>query len=141
MTNIGGESATAGLRTIGAFAFVLAGAIGAHYLVPGNADVAWLLTVAEKVLDGKVLYRDVLETNPPFSVYLYAPAVFGARLLSSRPETIVAAMVHALAGASLWCAARLSPRDIATGARGRSDRKSTRLNSSHIPLSRMPSSA
>ena len=29
----------------------------------------------------------------------------------------------------------------ATGAVGPTDRKSTRLNSSHIPLSRMPSSA
>ena len=31
--------------------------------------------------------------------------------------------------------------DIAVGEDGETDRKSTRLNSSHIPLSRMPSSA
>jgi hypothetical protein len=31
--------------------------------LPANADVSWLLTVAERVWDGQRLYVDIIETN------------------------------------------------------------------------------
>ena len=48
-------------------------------------DASWLLTVAERVLNGEALYRDILEYNPPFSVWLYTlPAV--ASRISGLPS-------------------------------------------------------
>jgi hypothetical protein len=38
-----------------------------------NNDVGWLLHVAERVLAGDVLYRDVIEINPPLIVWLNLP--------------------------------------------------------------------
>lgn len=77
-------------------------------LVMPNADIAWLLTVADRMLDGQRLYVDVIETNPPASVYLYWPAAALARILPLRAEVIVDAMVLAAIAGSLWfCAGTL----------------------------------
>ena len=42
---------------------------------PTNGDTSWLLTVGEKILSGDQLYKDVIETNPPMSVFIYLPSV------------------------------------------------------------------
>lgn len=89
---------------------VLVLALLQRLIVAPNSDVAWLLTVAEKMLDGNVLYRDILETNPPFSVYLYTPAVIVARAFSLRPESMVDAMAILLALASLYASYRIAPK-------------------------------
>lgn len=52
-------------------------------------DVSWLITVCEKILAGQRLYVDVIETNPPFSVWLYMPPVVAAKGFSVAPETAV----------------------------------------------------
>ena len=44
-------------------------------LRPINCDVAWGLTMSEKLLDGQRLYIDILETKPPMTVWLHIPAV------------------------------------------------------------------
>ena len=46
-----------------------------------NADVSWLLTLAEKLLDGR---RDYIEVNPPGAIFAYIPAVWLARMLGIR---------------------------------------------------------
>lgn len=63
-------------------------------------DTSWLITVCERLLDGERLYVDVIETNPPFSVLLYMPAVALARALGMSPEIVVHAQTYlaALAG-------------------------------------------
>ena len=45
-----------------------------------NADVSWLLTLAEKFLDGR---RDFIEINPPGAIFAYVPAVWLARVVGS----------------------------------------------------------
>ena len=69
-----------------AFAAIAVAALAERSLVPANADVAWLITVAEKWRDGGRLYVDMLENNPPMAVYLYAPAVWIGGLLAIPPE-------------------------------------------------------
>ncbi len=59
-------------------------------------DTSWLITVGERVLDGERLYVDVMETNPPFSVWLYLPAVAAARALGLAPEVAVHAWTYGL---------------------------------------------
>ncbi len=54
-----------------------------------NADASWLLEVCERVLAGQKLYVDVLETNPPMSVWLYLPSVWFAQQIGLRPEIAV----------------------------------------------------
>ena len=59
----------------------------------------------------------------------------------TRPVSEVTSTVEALPGVETKAVNPMSWEDIANKYKGATDRKSTRLNSSHIPLSRMPSSA
>ncbi len=96
-----------------AYLAVLAlGVAGRHFLM-ANADVSWLLTVAEKMLDGGRLYTDMLENNPPMAVYLYVPAVALGRLLSVRPEVILDILIFALGFACVRWSCRRLPADVA----------------------------
>jgi hypothetical protein len=40
-----------------------------------NHDTSWYLVATRKWLDGAVLYRDIMEINPPLSFYLTVPAI------------------------------------------------------------------
>lgn len=62
-------------------------------------DTSWLITECERVLAGGRLYVDVYEVNPPFSVWLYLPAVAVAQAIGMAPEIIVHALTYA---AALW---------------------------------------
>jgi hypothetical protein len=72
-----------------------------------NSDVAWLLTVGEKVLDGNRLYVDLLETNPPASVLIYVPAITVGRLLEIAPEGVLDAQLFLTSFLSLALAGLL----------------------------------
>jgi len=52
-------------------------------------DVSWLLNVDERWFAGERLYVDLLETNPPASLFLYAPAVALAKLMGWRSDAAV----------------------------------------------------
>lgn len=86
---------------------VFALALLLRYVLQLNLDVSWGITMAEHILDGKRLYVDIIETNPPFVVFLYLPAVALARLLSLRPEIVFDTMLFALCGCSLWLSGRI----------------------------------
>lgn len=60
------------LATIGFAVFM------SHYLI--NQDTSWILYASGQWLNGAVLYRDVMELNPPLVFYLMVPAVLLARL-------------------------------------------------------------
>lgn len=66
-----------------------------------DVDVAWLLTLGEKMLAGQRPYIDMVETNPPMSILLYLPAVIGGRGLGVAPEIMVNGLVLAAIAASL----------------------------------------
>jgi hypothetical protein len=87
-------------------AVLLGMAIALRHLVPGNTDVSWLLTVAERILDGQRLYVDVIETNPPMAVLVYIPAIVIARMLHLPAEMVTDALVFAAIAVSLAIAAR-----------------------------------
>ena len=85
---------------------VVAVALAQRATLRTNVDVAWLLTVGEKVLDGQRLYADILEVNPPASMLIYWPAILMGRALGLPPEPVLDALVGLGAGASLWLARR-----------------------------------
>ncbi|MEZ2141128.1 hypothetical protein AAE026_02295 [Bradyrhizobium sp. DN5] len=82
-----------------------------------NADLGWLLTANEKILDGRKLGIDLFESNPPLSVYMYMPAVMLSRMTGVAPEFIVIVLVIVeIAGALLMmdraaAAAKLGARE------------------------------
>lgn len=79
-------------------------------LIPIDADISWLITVSERVLQGQRLYVDVVEVNPPASVWLYLPFVALAKLLHLRAEAVIVAACIGGALLSLWGTLRLSSR-------------------------------
>ncbi len=88
---------------------VLALGVAGRRFLPANVDESWLLTVAEKWLDGARLYIDIIEPNPPMSIYLYAPAVLAGRLLGVRPELVVDVAIFAFGALCVWWCARRLP--------------------------------
>jgi len=76
--------------------------------IPLDADVSWLITVCERVLSGDRLYVDILELNPPASVWLYMPFVWLARAIGVRPEAAVAGAFVAGGLASAFATLRIA---------------------------------
>ncbi|MFD1843912.1 hypothetical protein ACFSAA_11050 [Sphingomonas qilianensis] len=72
-----------------------------------DCDVSWLLTAAERVIDGATLYRDIEEVNPPASVLLYMPFVALARRLAMPVEPLTVVAITVLAAFSIAQAGRL----------------------------------
>jgi len=72
-----------------------------------NLDTSWCLTMAEKVLDGQRLYVDIIDVNPPATVFLFiVPAMLG-RLSGIPAEYIADALVFLAAALSLWLCGRI----------------------------------
>ncbi len=93
----------------------LALAMTGRHLTLANTDVSWLLTLDEKWLDGARPYVDIVETNPPMSLYLYMPVALLGRWLPIAPERLLDALVLALAFVSLtWSGRRAAPVIFAT---------------------------
>jgi hypothetical protein len=97
------QGAAAALRLLPwlMLAALFAVALAMRHVLAANTDVSWLLTVAERVLDGQRLYADVIETNPPMAVLTYAPGVVIARALGLPAELVTDALVFVAIFASL----------------------------------------
>jgi hypothetical protein len=102
-----------------ALAVLLTVALGAlaQFRLPMNHDVAWLLALAGRVLEGARLYVDYPEVNPPLIVWLNLPVAWAARLTGLAPDTVLRGAVVALAGIALGAGAALW-RGRNTGADG-----------------------
>lgn len=77
---------------------------------PLSADVAWLMTEAERMLAGQRLYVDILELNPPMCALLYMPSVWLGQILHIAPEGIVVVSVLALALGAIWVGDKILTR-------------------------------
>ena len=90
------------------FATAVIAALVQSFFVPIDCDVSWLITVNEKMLAGQRLYVDIVEVNPPASIWLYTPFVWLAHALHLRPEAVVATAFIAGALATSALALRIS---------------------------------
>jgi hypothetical protein len=72
---------------------LFAAAVIVRHFVAANTDVSWLLTAAERVLDGQRLYVDLIETNPPTAVLVYIPGIVIARALGLPAEVVTDGLV------------------------------------------------
>ena len=89
------------------FVLVLAAALLLRRYVVPNVDVAWSLTLAEKMLDGQRLYVDLIDINPPAGTLIYLPPVMVARLFGVHPESVTDIFVIAATCASIWISGRV----------------------------------
>lgn len=89
---------------------ILIAAVVLRYFVLANTDVGWLLTLGERLLSGQRLYVDLIEVNPPASVFLYLPAIVIGRTLELPPEWAVDGLVFLEIGLSLWLTSRIAAR-------------------------------
>jgi hypothetical protein len=85
-------------------AAILSGVIAVQtFALPGN-DVAWLLTLAEKLLAGARPDVDFIEFNPPASYLIYVPAAAIGRVFGVKSDFVLIALT-ALATVCSICAA------------------------------------
>jgi hypothetical protein len=76
-------------------------------IIGTNMDVSWLITVGEKLLDGQRLYADLIEVNPPASVFLYLPALLVERVIGLPAEIGVDGLVFFAVGCGIFLAGRI----------------------------------
>jgi hypothetical protein len=88
------------------FALFVAGAVMSA-LSRTDVDIAWLLTMGEKMLAGQRPYVDMFEANPPMSILLYLPAVLAGHGLGVSPDAMVKVLVLAACAGSLALCARI----------------------------------
>src|SRR4030081_2121828 len=81
---------------------VFAVALIVRKLVVANTDVAAVITLAERVLDGQRQAIDFIELNPPASIYLYVPGVALARILGLSAEGGTDSLVVPILGTGPW---------------------------------------
>ena len=86
---------------------LFAAAMLLQQVIPVNLDVSWLLVAGERVLDGARLYVDIIEINPPMSVFAYLPGIVLARATGFDSAVVTDALVLTLAAASLLAVCRI----------------------------------
>lgn len=101
----------AGIAALVALLGILAFVLVVDIRAPQKDDVAWLLYVAHKWLDGKRLYSDLIEINPPLIIWIYAIPALLAEWLHLAPRVVAAPFFAAgLLGSAWWTAALLHGR-------------------------------
>ncbi len=88
------------------------GAVGCIpiFLLPPNHDVAWYHYLAQRLLDGAVLYVDHIDTNPPLVTWLTVGPTALARALGDDRQVVYRILFCLLiAGSLLVCRRLLRP--------------------------------
>ena len=88
------------------FAALVAFAFAAEITRVTPSDIGFLLYAAGRVLDGAVLYVDVVEINPPLIIALNVPVVLAARTLGLPEILLYRVAVAAVLLASIGLTAR-----------------------------------
>lgn len=101
-------SARALPRTLVLCLLVLAAAVPWQMRWGVIPDTSWAITMSEKVLAGSQLYVDLFEVNPPFTPWLFMPAVALAHALGISPEVVIHLYAYAICLLGLGFAARIA---------------------------------
>ncbi len=59
-------------------------------------DTSWTITMCERLLAGARLYVDLFEVNPPFTPWMFMPAVALAHAVNLPPEVVMHAYAYAI---------------------------------------------
>jgi len=85
-----------------ALAVILIVGLWAMLQLTPTGDIVWRLYVAEQVAHGKVIYQDVIETNPPLWFWAALPWHYVGQILGVAPYQVLVVGVTGLALAALW---------------------------------------
>lgn len=88
-------------RHVGVIALFFAGAVAWRTQAPLAHDAGWFLVVAGRVLDGAVLYRDIIEVNPPLGMWAALPIALTSRATGLDIVAAFTASVFVLTAISL----------------------------------------
>ena len=100
-----------------ALAGILIGGLWAMLQLTPTGDIVWRLFVAEQVAQGKVIYQDVIETNPPLWFWAALPWHYLSQMLGVSSYQVLAVGVTGLAMAALWTFNSLTRDLISLGQR------------------------
>ncbi|WP_395781425.1 hypothetical protein [Aquidulcibacter sp.] len=90
----------------GCLAFVwLASLISAVALSPA-ADIAWRYFIAGGILEGKTLYRDVIDLNPPLWFWAAIPSVWIGNVFGAGAHIVAMSLAHLSCLIALWMFAK-----------------------------------
>jgi hypothetical protein len=89
---------------------LLAAIIAILAQLPPNNDVAWQLWIGRQLAGGAVLYRDIVEINPPLWFWLAVPIVQAANLLGISGTAAVVGFLGVAAALSVALLQRLVGR-------------------------------
>lgn len=117
MTDVAGPRVRFDAWSVAAATLALA-AMVFQAVMPTKDDISWLIVNAQALIDGKELYKDIIETNPPLSVLLYVPAVLIEYLTGLRAE-LASIVITGLAGLAIarWIRRRLEAAGVEGGGR------------------------
>jgi hypothetical protein len=82
-----------------------------------TGDIVWRLYVAEQMALGKVIYQDVIETNPPLWFWAALPWHYVGEILHVPAYNVLAVGVIFLAGGALWAFNSLTRESVDLGQR------------------------
>jgi hypothetical protein len=86
-------------------------------VAPGNVDVSWMLIICDRLLDGARLHVDIVEVNPPFSIWIYMPFALAERATRLPAEFWLSVGLAGFALLSVGLCARILGRTGAFGGR------------------------
>lgn len=76
--------------------------------IPLTHDVVWQFWIARQMSQGAILYRDILELNPPLWFWSARPIVALGDAMHLAPLRILVPIIVAWAGLAAWALGRLS---------------------------------
>lgn len=82
--------------------FILLFAVATQFIGYLNPDNAWLAYVADQVAGGKVLHKEIIETNPPLIIYLMLIPAFFADFIGIADYHSFTIFVFLLSAVSLF---------------------------------------
>jgi len=96
------------LRTLALLVLVLVAAVPWQLRWGVIPDTSWAITMCERMLAGDRLYVDLIEVNPPFTPWIFMPAVALAHMLGVSPEVAVHVYSYAICLLGLGFAAAVA---------------------------------
>jgi 4-amino-4-deoxy-L-arabinose transferase-like glycosyltransferase len=75
-----------------------------HIRTPLPTDVAYLLTAAQRLFHGEVLYQDILETNPPLILWIKTPIAWVAEMSGADVQIVFVLFLSSICAGVLWLA-------------------------------------
>lgn len=90
----------------GCLALVWLGSLALAVAMQPSADIAWRYFIAGGILEGKTLYRDIIDLNPPLWFWAAIPSVWLGTVLGVGAHVAAMTLAHLSSLVALWMFAK-----------------------------------